>query len=212
MFASGTDPVGAGLVSSLARPGGNATGVIAVVDSLAPKRVELLREILPGVKRLGLLGDPTDPRLTVDRTALAPVASALGLTVTVGEASNPAQFDAAVTNLLEQGIDVIVATSTISSNLRGRLIELANRKRVPVFGGNAAIVEAGGLFSYGASIPDRLRRSAYLVDQVLKGANPADIPVEQPTKFELVINLRAAKALGIAIPRSVVLRADQVIQ
>ena len=120
IFASGTDPVGAGLVSSLGHPGGNATGVIALVESLVPKRVELLREILPHAKRLGLLGDPTDPRLAVDRSALAPVASALGLTVIMSEASNPVEFDAAVASLHGQGIDVIVATSTISSNLPSR--------------------------------------------------------------------------------------------
>jgi putative ABC transport system substrate-binding protein len=157
------------------------------------------------------LGDPTDPRFAVDRSALAPVASALGLTVIVGEASNPVEFDAAVANLLGQNIDGIVATSTITSNLRVRLIEMANRQRVPVIGGTP-LAEAGGIFDYGASTPDQLRRSAHLVDRVLRGAKPADIPVEQATKLELVINLRAAKALGIVIPQSVVLRADELIQ
>jgi putative ABC transport system substrate-binding protein len=212
VFATGTDPVGAGLVASLGHPGGNATGVISVVESLVLKRVELLREILPRARRLGLLGDPTDPRLAIDRSALAPVATALGFTVIVGEASNPVEFDAAVTGLLDQSIDVIVATSTISSNLRGRLIEMANRKRVPVFGGNAPVAEAGALFTYGASIADQLRRSALLVDKILKGAKPADLPVEQPTLFELVVNLKAAKALGVTIPRSILLRADRVIE
>jgi len=212
VFAAGSDPVGAGLVSSLARPGGNATGTIGVVDSLAPKRVELLREILPGAKRIGLLVDPTAPYSTLDRNALAPVATMLGLTIVVGEASNPVEFDAAVAKLIGQGVDVILANSAIATNLRGRLFELANRRRVPVVGAGAPMVEAGALLSYGASLPDQLRRSAQLVDKVLKGAKPADLPVEQATKFDLVINLKAAKALGIAIPPSILARADEVIQ
>ena len=212
VFATGTDPVGAGLVSSLARPGGNATGTVGVVDSLGPKRVELLREILPGAKRLGLLGDPASPIFTLDRNALAPVSIALGMTIILGEASNPIEFDAAVAKLIGQGVDVILATTSISTNLRGRLIELANRRRLPVVGGIAEMAEAGALFAYGASLADQLRRSAQLVDKILKGATPADLPVEQPTKFELVINLKSAKALGIAIPQSLLLRADEVIQ
>ena len=212
VFAAGSDPVGAGLVSSLARPGGNATGIIGVVDSLAPKRVELLREILPGAKRIGLLGDPTVPYWTLDRNALAPVATALGLMIVVGEASNPVEFDAAVAKLIAQSVDVIVANSAIATNRRRRLIELANQRRVPVVGAGAPMVEAGALFAYGASLPDQLRRSAHVVDKVLKGAKPADLPVEQPTKFELVINLKVAKALGIVIPPSVLSRADEVIQ
>jgi putative ABC transport system substrate-binding protein len=212
VFATGTDPVGAGLVSSLAHPGGNATGVVNVVDSLAPKRVELLRQILPGAKRIGLLGDPTDPRLAHERGVLVPVASALGLTIVVGEASNPVEFDAAVAKLIGQGVDVIFATTSITLNLRGRLIDLANRKRVPVVGGLAALAESGALFTYGASLADQFRRSAQLADKVLKGAQPADIPVEQPTKFELVINLKTAKALGLTISQSLLVRADEVIQ
>ena len=212
VFATGTDPVGAGLVSSLARPGGNVTGVVSFIESLAPKRVELLREFLPGAKRVGLVGDPNDPRLTSDRAALAPVAAALGLTIFVAEASNPAEFDAAVGKLIGQGVDVILAASTISFNLRGRLIELANRRRLPVVGALSEMVGAGALFAYGASQADQLRRSAHLVDKVLKGANPADIAVEQPTKLELVVNIKAARMLNIIIPPLVLLRADKVIE
>ena len=212
VFARGTDPVGNGMVASLARPGGNATGVINVVESLAPKRLELLHEILPGAKRVGLLSDPTEPTSAIDRTRLALAATALGLTIVVAEASNPAELDASIAKLIEQRVDVIVGTSTIASNVRGRLIELANRRRLPVVGNNIVMVEAGALFSYNSSVSDALRRSAQLVDKILKGAKPADLPVEQPTKFELVINLKAAKALGIAIPQSVLSRADEVIQ
>ena len=212
VFAAVGDPVGTGLVVSLARPGGNVTGVVSAIDSLAPKRVELLREILSGAKRLGFLSDPTDPRSTIDREALTPVATALGLTIIVAAASNPVEFDAAVARLIGQGVDVIFTGPTITTNLRERLIELTNPRRVPVVGHASYMAEAGALFAYGASRADQLRRSAQLVDKVLKGAKPADIPVEQPTKFELVINLKAAKVLGITIPPSVLLRADEVIQ
>ncbi|MGJ7512577.1 ABC transporter substrate-binding protein [Variovorax sp. GT1P44] len=183
VFATGTDPVGAGLVASLAHPGGNVTGVVSVIDSLALKRLEVLREMLPNAKRIGLLGDPKDPRLNFDRSALASLPLALGLTVVVAEASNPVELDAAVAKLLGQEVDVIVGATTITSNLRGRLIELANRKRVPVVGGIAAMAEAGCLFSYGAPLVDQIRRSAHLVDKVLKGGIPAEIAVEQSTRL-----------------------------
>ena len=212
VFATGFDPVGAGLVVSLARPGGNATGVLSVIESLAPKRIELLREMVPGIKRIGLLGDPNDPRLANEHKALTPVAIALGLTLIVGEATNPAEFDAAVARLIGQGVDVLYGVGSLATNLRGRLIELANRQRLPVVGSNMSWVEAGALFNYSASQDDNIRRSAQLVDKVLRGARPADIAVEQPTRFELVINLKAAKVLGITIPRSVLLRADGVIE
>ena len=212
VFATGTDPVAAGLVANLARPGGNATGIISAIDSLAPKRLELLREILPAAKRIGLLGDSSDPRLKIDRTALEPVVSALGLTLIVREASNPAEFDAAVASLLEQHVDAIMAVTSISSNLRERLIELTSRRRVPVVSGLTPVAEVGGLLSYAASIPDQLRRSAQLVDKVLKGAKPADLAVEQPSRFELAINLRTARVLGLTVPPSLLQRADVVIQ
>ena len=212
VFFAGSDPVGAGLVASLARPGGNATGLTNVVDSFAPKRIQLLREILPGAKRIGLLGDPTESWFASDRNALAPVAQALGVTIVIAEASNPLEFDAAVSKLLGQNVDAIYGTSSIALNLRARLIELANRGHVPVVGVRASMVEAGALFAYSTSLADQLRRSAQLVDKILKGAKPADIPVEQPTLFELVVNLKAAKALGITVPKNILLRADRVIE
>ena len=212
IFGTGYDPVGAGLVSSLARPGGNVTGTITSADSLAAKRMELLREILPGVKRLGLLGDPSDPRFAIDRDALVPAARALGVTVVVAEVSNDAQLDAAMGKLIGSGVEAILVTTTITSNLRERIIGMANRARIPVIGGNEPVADAGALFVYGASVSRQLRRSAQLVDKMLKGAKPADIPVEQATTFELVINLKAAKALGIVIPPSLLNRADTVIQ
>jgi putative ABC transport system substrate-binding protein len=212
VFGTGTDPVGNGLVASLAHPGGNVTGVVALLESLTPKRLELLREILPGAKRVGLLSDPSEPLSTANGTSLALAATALGLTIVVAEASSPAEFDAAVAKLFGQGADAIFVISTIAFNIRPRLIELANQRRLPVVGASARVAEDGALFAYGASLADQLRRSARLVDKVLRGAKPADLAVAQSTKFELVINLNTAKTLGITIPQSVLLRADEKIE
>ena len=212
VFGTGTDPVGSGLVSSLARPGGNVTGVISVIDSLSPKLIELLSEVLPRAKRIGYLGDPNDPRSKIDRSALVSMAAARGLTIIAGEASQPMQLEAAVNGLIAQRVDAIVTGTAITFNMRQSLIALASAHRVPVIGHRAQLADAGALFAYGASLADQLRRSAYLVDKILKGAKPADIPVEQPTLFELVINLKTARALGITIPKALLLRADEVIQ
>lgn len=213
VFAAVADPVALGLVASLGRPGGNATGIASIGSSLAPKRVELLREILPGVKRLGLLGDPNDPTTTLDQAALAPVAASLGLTLMVARASNAAEFDAAIAMLIADRADAIISGgSNIAYFYHPRLIELAHRSRVPVIAYRPVVAEAGALFAYGASLADQFRRSALVVDKILKGTKPADIPVEQATLFELVVNLRTANALGITIPRSILLRADRVIE
>jgi putative tryptophan/tyrosine transport system substrate-binding protein len=212
VFAGGMDPVAAGLVASLARPGGNATGVTTVAGSIGHKRIELLHDMLPGAKRIGLLGDPTYPSFAAGQAVLAPLVATLGLTLVVAEASNPADFEAALGKLVAQRVDAIVAHSVLAFSLRGRLMELAQRARVPVVVEFVEMTEAGALFSYSASLADQLRRSAHLADKVLKGAKPADIAVEQPTRFELVINLKTAKALGITIPQSVLLRADKVIE
>jgi putative ABC transport system substrate-binding protein len=212
VFGTGIDPVGAGLVASLAHPGGNVTGVVNVVESLMPKRLELLHEVLPAARRIGFLGDPTEATWPSERGSLSHAATALGLTIVVVDVSNPLDFDGAVARLIAQGVAAIFAFSPLVTNLRARLVELANRKRLPVVGHAARMAEAGALFSYGASLADQLRRSAHLVDKILRGAMPADLPIEQPTRFELVINLKAAKALGITIPPSLLLRADEVIQ
>ena len=212
IFATGTDPVGLGLVASLARPGGNATGLLTSIEAITPKRLELLHEILPRARRVGFLVDPTEPASTDSLRRIDLAATALGLTIIRADLSNSGELDAAIAKLTGQGVDAIFAPSTIASNLRAQIVELASRRRLPVIGSIRAWVEAGGLFVYNSSLADRLRRSAQQVDKILKGAKPADIPVEQPTKFELVINLKAAKALGIAIPRSMLLRADEVIQ
>jgi len=212
VFTTLTDPVGNGLVASLARPGGNATGVINVIEPLNPKRLELLHEILPNARRVGFLRDPTERQSDANSRSTDQAAAALGLTIVWADMSNPSELDAALAKLTVQGVDVIFAIPTIASNLRAPIVELANRKRVPVIVNRASWLDTGALFSYGSSLPDQTRRSAQLVDKILKGAKPTDIPVEQPTRFELAINLKAAKALGIAIPRAVLLRADEVIE
>jgi putative tryptophan/tyrosine transport system substrate-binding protein len=214
VFGSVADPVGVGLVSSLARPGGNVTGLTgSVAEPLTSKRIQLLMEILPGVKRIGLLVDPDSPGLKQAQQSLAPLAASLGLTFILADAANPAEFDAAVGRLLAQRVEaIVIGGSVLAFNMRGRLVELANQKRIPVVATNTAFAEAGALLTYGASLGDLHRRSALVVDKILKGAKPADIPVEQPTLFELIVNLKSAKALGIKIPQSILLRADRVIE
>ena len=213
VFGAVTDPVHIGLVTSLGRPGGNVTGICVFAESLAPKRVELLREILPGVKRIGLLRDSTDPATKLDQQALAPLAASLGLTVIVAEIAQPTDLDAAIAGMVAERVDAIVLTSSpLFYSARARLIELASQRRVPVIAYRTQYADAGALFAYGASNVDSLRRSALVVDKVLKGAKPADIPVEQATLFELVVNVKVAKALGITIPRTILLRADRVIE
>ena len=212
VFATVSDPVREGYVASLGHPGGNATGLSNISASLLPKRVQLLREILPGVKRIGRLLDPADPASRLAQQEFAPVAAALGLTITMAEPANPAEFDGAVAKLVADRVEAIYAGSVLALNMRARLITLANQRRLPVIGLIPSMAEAGALFVYSASQADLLRRSALVVDKILKGARPADIPVEQPSKFEFIVNLKAAKALGITIPQSVLLQADRVIE
>jgi putative ABC transport system substrate-binding protein len=212
VFGTSVDPIGSGLVASLSRPGGNVTGISSIADSLAPKRVQLLREILPKVERIGLLGDPGDPTLRIEHAALASLAPSLGVTTVNAPAANPAEFDAAVNRLLGEKVDAILMESAFAFNMRFRLFELLAGRPIPVVGHRAQMADAGALFAYGASLSEQLRRSALLVDKILRGARPAETPVELPDKFELVVNLKAARALGIAVPSSVVLRADRVIE
>lgn len=212
IFATGTDPVGTGLVASLAKPGGNVSGVLSVVESLAPKLIQLLHEILPRAKRLGFLNEPSDPRARIDIAALTAPANALGFTLVVADVANPAVLDTAVSRLVEQRVDAIVTSTALIFNLRVPLLELTNARRVPVVGHRLEIAEAGAIFAYGAPLADQFRNAAVLVDKVLKGASPSELPVEQPTKFEMVVNLKAASFLGVKIPQGILLRADRVIQ
>lgn len=212
VFATATDPVGTGLVRSLARPGGNVTGICSVMDSPAPKSLELLQQLLPALRRVGLLGERQDARLRLDRDALMPLLAARGMRLVLGEATNPQGVDDAVERLLRERVEVVLTNSSLTYNLRDRLAERFRARGVPLVGHRAEMVEAGALFSYGASLPEQLRASALVVDRVLKGARPHSIPVEQPTRFELALNAATARALGIAIPPTVRLRAERVIE
>jgi putative ABC transport system substrate-binding protein len=213
VFGAVWDPVGSGLVSSLAHPAGNVTGVCVFAESLGPKRFQLMREILPRMKRFGWLGDSTDATTRFDHQALEPVAAAYGVVVIEAEAANPQDMDAAVEHLIESRVDLIyTGTSPLLYNMRERLIEMATGRGVPVIAYRSQLAEAGALLSFGASLPDQIRRSAVYVDKILRGAKPSDLPVEQATRFELVINLKAAKALGIIVPSSILLQADRVIE
>jgi putative ABC transport system substrate-binding protein len=208
VFATATDPVGAGLVASPARPGGNATG-IGQFESLAPKSLQLLREMLPKVRRVGLVGAAVDPRLALDRAALQPL---LGAGLQALGVQNPAELDAALQTLLKSGVEAIFTTSSLLFNRRERVIELTLPQRVPVVGHRGEMCDAGALFSYGASLSGQIRASAQVVDKVLRGASPAQIPVQQPTTVELLVNQRTATTLGITVPRSMLLRAERVIE
>lgn len=212
VFGTATDPVGTGLVQSLARPGGNVTGICSVMDSLAPKSLELLQQLLPGLRRLGLLGERQDARLRLDRDALMPLLAARGMQLTLAEATNPQGMEHAIERLLKGGVEVVMTNSSLTYNLRERLAERFRAHGVALVGHRVEMVEAGALFSYGASLPEQLRASAQVVDRILKGALPGGIPVEQPTRFELAFNTGTARALGIDVPPTVRLRADRVIE
>ena len=213
VFTAVVDPLASGLASSLARPGGNVTGVTqSVVESLSPKRLQILREILPSVKHIGLLSNPSDPGSNADEAALAPLLRARDMTMVVANASNPGDFEKSVATLLNEKVRVIFAASSLAITRRDRLIELANGAHVPVVGLNLPMAQAGALFSYGASLADQTRRAAHVVNKVLRGAKPADIPIEAANVLELVINLKSARALGITIPQSILLSADSVIE
>jgi putative tryptophan/tyrosine transport system substrate-binding protein len=211
-FPDGTDPVGSGLVADLAHPGGNVTGVSSLAGSLAPQRNQLLREILPQVKRIGLIRDPTDPSAKTEYAALAALGPGIGVTLVGADASNAEELEVAFASLVRHGVDAIFTEESFLFNLRVRTTALANQQHLPVIGHRAQMADDGALFAYGAPLADQLRRSAQTVDKVLKGAKPADIPVEQPSLFELILNLKVARALGIQVPRSLVLRADRVIE
>jgi putative ABC transport system substrate-binding protein len=211
--ATGTDPVALGLAASLRQPGGNVTGMTSISSELASKRLELLRIVAPRASRIAILWDERNPasRLSVDGTEVA--AKPAGLTIHSVPVRSRAEIEAAFATLVRDraGALIIVPSPAIFSHRR-QLVELAAKHRLPTVVGSREYVEAGGLASYGPDYPDQFRRAAGHVDKILKGAKPGDLPIEQPTKFELVINLKTAKALGLTIPPSLLQRADQVIE
>jgi putative ABC transport system substrate-binding protein len=213
VMAAIIDPVASGLVTNLARPGGNLTGQSMMSPDLVGKQLELLKEVVPKVSRVALLHNPANPGNAPQAQHGQDAARALGVRLQLLEARGPSEIDsafAAMTN--EQAGAVIVLVDAILQGNRTRITDLAARHRLPAVYGLSEYAEAGGLLAFGPSRLDLFRRAATYVDKILKGAKPADLPVQQPTKFELVINLKTAKALGLTIPPSVLVRADQVIE
>jgi putative ABC transport system substrate-binding protein len=211
MAASG-DPLGTGVVTGLARPGGNVTGMSALTAEVSGKRVQLLKEAIPGLQRIAAVFDRRT-RLLTQWKATEQAARSLGLEAQVlyvekAEDLEPA-FDAAVA---KRAGAVVVGLGPLIQTNAGRVVELITKRRLPSAFISRELVDAGGLMSYGVSYPDSYRRAATYVDKNFKGARPGDLPIEQPTKFELVVNMKTAKALGITIPQSILVRADRVIK
>ena len=204
------DPVAAGFIASLARPGGNATGLSMLSPDTAGKRLELLREIVPGIRRLAVMVNLGFPAAVQEGSEAHAAASALGLEVVKLEIRRPEDIASSFESLKADAL--YVTTDALFNANRLRINTFALSARLPTIYPFREPVEAGGLMSYGVNIPDLFRRAAGYVDKILRGAKPGDIPVEQPTKFDLVINLITAKALGLSIPESFLLRADKVIE
>ena len=215
MLGAGIDPVEAGLVESLARPGGNVTGLTLLSTELGGKRLELLKEAVPKLARVAVLYDPANPGNVLDVKEVLPAAArALGLSVRTWEIRAADGFEkvfAALNKERPDGLYVPGGGGLMRVNVK-RIAGFALKSRLPSVYGLRQFVDAGGLMYYGADLADSYRRVAYFVDRILKGAKPGDLPVEQPTKFELVINLKTAKQIGITIPQSLLYRADKVIR
>jgi putative ABC transport system substrate-binding protein len=212
VFIGGGDPVELGLVKSLARPGGNLTGIASLDVELAPKRLEIFRELVPGLKRVLLVYDATNKHAVEQLEPYRAAARSLGLTLAERPARSQEEAGAIISGLRRGDVDGIFAPRVLSLNIPGFILATSARGTFPTMFQAAFFAERGGLASYGATDGDLGRQAARLVDRILKGAKPADLPVEQPTKFELVINLKTAKALGLSIPASLLQRADRLIQ
>jgi putative tryptophan/tyrosine transport system substrate-binding protein len=212
VFAAAGDPVGTGLVASLARPGGNVSGLSSQTAETAGKRLELLREIVPGLRRLAILANVSNPLAVLDMREVQGAARTLGLEVITSEIRRGEDIVPVFEALNGREEALYVVFDALVNTHRIRINTLALAARLPTMHAFREGVEAGGLMSYGPNFPDQFRRAADYVDKILRGAKPGDIPVEQPTKFDLVINRTTAKALGLAIPESFLLRADEVIE
>jgi putative ABC transport system substrate-binding protein len=207
------DPVELGLVASLARPGGNVTGVSALAADYVAKSLQLLKDMAPRATRIGVLGHGANRTFGIYRRELETAERTLGLRLAFRQMVKAEDIDSDVAVLTNAGVSaVLVMHQPFTFNNRGPLVRALGKRRLPAMFGSREAVEAGGLVSYAVSVSEVYRRSAMYVDKILKGANPADLPIEQPTKFELVINLKTAKALGLTIPPSLLQRADQVIE
>jgi putative ABC transport system substrate-binding protein len=212
VFAAAGDPVGTGLVASLARPGGNVTGLSIQQTDVAAKRLELLREVVPGLQRLAIWANAGSPSNVVEMAEVAATARTLGLEVATPEIRRAEDIAFVFEALKGRAEALYVCADPLATTNRTRINILAAGARLPTMHGTRDMVEAGGLMSYGPNFPNQFRRAADYVDRILRGAKPAEIPVEQPTKFDLVINLTTAKALGLDVPPSLLARADEVIE
>jgi putative ABC transport system substrate-binding protein len=212
VFAAVGDPVGAGVVESLARPGGNATGLSLQVTDTVGKRLELLREIVPGLRRVAIMGNSDNLSAALEMREAERAARALGLEAVPSEIRRRAEIAPAFDALKDRAEALYISTDPLTGANRVRIVILAVGMRLPTIFSAWENVEAGGLMSYGSNFPDLYRRAAELVDKILRGAKPAELPVEQATKFDLVINLTTAKALGLNVPATLLARADEVIE
>jgi putative tryptophan/tyrosine transport system substrate-binding protein len=213
IMVAGIDPVGAGVIESLARPGGNVTGLSILTSELGGKRLELLKEAFPRVARVAFLYDPATPASSREVKELPVAARALGLAVQFWEVRVAEDFERVFAAIGKQRPDgLYVPPGRLVSDNQKRIVDFALKSRLPSVYSSRQFVDAGGLMYYGADLAASYRRVAYYVDKILKGAKPAELPVEQPTKFELVINLKTAKQISLTIPQSMLYRADRVIK
>jgi putative ABC transport system substrate-binding protein len=212
VFAIAVDPLGAGLVANLARPGGNVTGLSLQSSDLAAKRIELLREMLPHIRRLAILGNGGNPNLVLDIRAVQSAAKLFGLEVAIFEIRRSEDISPTIEQMKNSADALYVVADPLVNANRAHLNTSALAARLPTMHIGREYVETGGLIGYGPNFSDNFRRAGDFVDKILRGAKPADLPVEQPVKFDLVVNLATAKALGLTIPESFLVRADEVIE
>jgi putative ABC transport system substrate-binding protein len=212
VFVGASDPVGSGLVKSLARPGGNVTGIAALEVDLVPKRMEIFRELVPRLRRVLLVYDATNAEAVDQLGVHRDAARRLGLTLVERPVRTEEEARAVISGIKKSGVDGLFDPRLLTLNIPGLLMELALQRGMPTMFSDSFFVDRTGLASYGANSYELGRQAARLVEKILKGAKPADLPVEQPTKFELVINLKTAKALGLTIPPAVLARADKVLE
>jgi putative ABC transport system substrate-binding protein len=213
VFIVGSDPVGMGLVRSLSRPGGNLTGVTLLIRELSAKRLEIVREIVPGISTVGLLVNPNNANTEGETQEMRDAARSLGLQILVVNASNETDINAAFTTLNQQRVGAfLTATDAFFTGRFGQIAALAAKHSIPGIAQSREYVDVGGLMSYGANQADAFRLAGNYVGRILKGEKPADLPVQQATKVELTINLKTAKSLGLAVPTALLVRADEVIE